>query len=247
MRVLVVDDLLMAETEVARALENDGDVEVVGVRNPTELSALLARDGDFQLALVDLHYGREARESGLAAFTALSEHSIPSVVHSVDEDNRMLFLLAVFRFFPETWTVVPKSAGRAPLRRAVEAARAGHRADDAAARPYKRAAPLLDQLLRRPTDLIIWRAMLHHFREPQVARSANVSKRVVSQFTADRRPVVARIEAELLGRRTHPYPPVEADERNTNLLEVSAFARLNADFFTDPTVDRLVSGAVSRR
>jgi hypothetical protein len=38
-----------------------------------------------------------------------------------------------------------------------------------------------------------------------------------------------------------------ADERtDTNLLEVSAFARLNADFFTDPTVDRLAGGAASR-
>ncbi|WP_322760004.1 hypothetical protein [Frankia sp. Cr2] len=241
MRVLVVDDLLMAETEVARALEADRDVEVVGVRNPMELAALLDRDGDFQLALVDLHYGKETRESGLAAFEVLSTHGIPSIVHSVDEDNRMLFLLAVFRFFPETWTVVPKSAGRGPLLRAVEAAQGGHRADDTAARPYKRAAPLLDQLIRRPTDLIIWRAMLNHFREPQVARSANVSKRVVSQFTADRRPVVAHIESELLHRRN---PPAAApDERNTNLLEVSAFARLNADFFTDPTVDRLITGA----
>ncbi len=42
MRVLVVDDLLMAETEVARTLESDGDADVVGVRSPSELAALLA-------------------------------------------------------------------------------------------------------------------------------------------------------------------------------------------------------------
>jgi len=42
-------------------------------------------------------------------------------------------------------------------------------------------------------------------REPQVAQAAHVSKRVVSQFTADRRPVVERIESDLLGRR----PPAD--------------------------------------
>ncbi|WP_157488806.1 hypothetical protein [Pseudofrankia sp. DC12] len=239
-RVLVVDDLLGVEVAVARALEDESDVEVTGVRNPRELAALLAADNDFQLALVDLHYGRGAPASGIAAVDQLSAYSIPCIVQTADaEENRVLFLLAVFKFFPETWTLVSKSAGHDPIRSAVAALRAGYRPDDTAARRYKKAIPMLDALVCRPSDLLIWRALLNNFREPQVAQAAHVSKRVVSQFTADRRPVVERIESDLLGRR--PPADDDIDRRGANLLEVSRFARLNADFFNDPDVERLFS------
>ncbi|OHV41261.1 hypothetical protein BCD49_06975 [Pseudofrankia sp. EUN1h] len=240
--MLVVDDYLGAETAVARALVDAPDVEVRGVRNPRDLADLLAVDWDFQLAFVDLHYGRGVRESGLAALDSLAQREIPCVVQTADgEDNRLLFLLAVFKFFPDTWTLAPKSAGHEPVRRAIAALRAGYRPDDGAARRYKKAAPLLDRLITRPSDLLIWRALLNNFREPQVAQAAHVSKRVVSQFTADRRPVVAQLEADLLDRRADPA--ADADERGANLLEVSAFARLHADFFSAPDVERLFSRA----
>ncbi|WP_261557950.1 hypothetical protein [Frankia tisae] len=243
---MVVDDFLGVETDMARALDDAGDVEVVGTRSPRDLADLLAVDSDFQLAFVDLHYGRGATESGLAALGSLAEHEIPSIVQTADgEDNRLLFLLAVFTFFPDTWTLVPKAAGHEPIRRAVAALRAGYRPEDGAARRYKKAAPLLTRLVTRPSDLLIWRALLNNFREPQVAQAAHVSKRVVSQFTADRRPVVAQIEADLLGRRLGPG--TGPDERGANLLEVSAFARLHADFFSAPDVERLFSRAPDRR
>ncbi|MCD9899814.1 hypothetical protein LUR56_06135, partial [Streptomyces sp. MT29] len=90
MRILVIDDVYTVEVGVARTVETEGHT-VVGVRDPEELRLRLPRDRDFQLALVDLHYGRGAPESGLAALDVLNAHSIPSVVHTVDgEDNRTL-------------------------------------------------------------------------------------------------------------------------------------------------------------
>src|SRR4051812_44329362 len=103
MRIVVADDFVSVEQTISRALEDKGDGtrtrhEVVGVRSPQALRKALA-SASFDLAFVDMDFGRGVPDSGLVALRFLDEAGVKAVVHSADsEDNRVLFLLAAFQF-----------------------------------------------------------------------------------------------------------------------------------------------------
>ncbi|WLQ45609.1 response regulator (plasmid) [Streptomyces laculatispora] len=245
MRILVVDDMLIVESGVARAVEEGGHM-VVGARDPAALRVLLEQDTDFQLAFVDLHYGRSATESGLAALEALDQHSIPSVVFSADgEQNRLLFLLAAFEFFPETSTFLSKHAGDQTINSIVEAIGRGDTPNAGPSRRYrpsrKEPASYLQQLVRRSSDLPLWRALAMHTTLSVIAGAAHCSQRKVSMFISERQPVIAALQQQMLDLPV--VPAVREGERNTPLLEVCRFAQPNADFFNDPDVERLIDQA----
>ncbi|MEV8395901.1 MULTISPECIES: response regulator [unclassified Streptomyces] len=240
MRILVIDDVYVIELGVARAVEGDKHV-VVGVRNPEELRRRLAWDKDFQLALVDLDYGRAVQESGLAALEVLSSQNIPSVIHTVDgEDNRTLFLLAAFEFFPQTVAVLSKHSGDEPLHQIIDALKRGYSPSRALSQRYRPArgrSSLLSELVGRPEDLPVWQALARHTKLSLVAKAVNRSQRSVSDFLAKRQPVIARFQYEFMERPMPPEP--SGSERNKPLLEVCGFARFHSQFFFDPDVRRL--------
>ncbi|GKQ37053.1 response regulator [Streptomyces sp. A012304] len=242
MRILVIDDVYTSEQGVARAVEPEGHT-VVGVRDPDELRRRLGQDRDFHLALVDLHYGRGATESGLAALEVLNAHSIPSVVHTLDgEDNRILFLLAAYEFFPQTVAVLSKHTSDRPLLQIIDALERKHSPNASLSQRYRPApgrTSLLSELVGRPEDLRVWRALAQHTKLAVVAKAVNRSQRSVSEFLAKRQPVIARFEYEFMDR---PMPPEPLEgQRNKPLLEICSFARFHSDFFSDPDVERLAA------
>ncbi|MGW2130546.1 hypothetical protein [Streptomyces coelicoflavus] len=242
MRILVIDDIYVIELGVARAVEAEGHT-VVGARNPDELRQRLARDKDFQLALVDLDYGREVAESGLAALEVLNSHGIPSVIHTVDgEENRTLFLLAAFEFFPQTVAVLSKHASDGPLHQIIDALGRGYSPSPTLSQRYRPArgrTSLLSELVGRPEDLPLWRALARHTKLALVAKAVSRSERSVSEFLAKRQPVIARFQHEFMERPMPPEPT--GGERNKPLLEVCGFARFHSEFFSDRDVERLAS------
>ncbi|NRQ31856.1 response regulator transcription factor [Nonomuraea sp. NN258] len=243
MRILVIDDVQAHEAGVARAVEKHGDHRVTGVRTPAELRLLLTQDSDFQLAFVDLHYGREVGESGLAALEALDQYEIPAVIYSADaEYNRTLYLLAAFEFFPQTCTLVSKHAGDEVVSRTVEAVRLGHNPAGAAALPYRpprRGPSLLHRLIDKSDDLRIWRALARYSTLTLVAKEAAYSVKTISNFNDSRAPVIVEFEHKLRGRPLPDSGEVDS-QRGTPLMEAHTFALRNEDFFSDPDAERLV-------
>jgi CheY-like chemotaxis protein len=244
MRILVVDDILWIESGIARAVDSEGHT-VVGARNPAKLRELLAQETDFQLAFVDLHYGAGAHESGLAALEALDQHNIPSVVFSADgEQNRLLFLLAAFEFFPGSCTFLSKHAGDQTVSNIVGAIARGdmpHGGPAQRYRPPRQGPSFLRQLISRSSDLVLWRALATHTSLTLIAGAANCSPRKVSLFISERQRVIADLQQQMLDLPV--VPEVPDGEHNKPLLEVCRFAQPNADFFNDPDVKRLIDQA----
>ncbi|MFC8835955.1 response regulator [Streptomyces griseoincarnatus] len=241
MRILVVDDIVTLQSGVARATETDGH-EVTGVMRPAHLKDLLANDSDYQLAFVDIDYGANSSESGLAALETLEKYDIPSVIYCADaEVNRLLYILAAFEFFPQTCTFLSKHAGDLEVHRVVTAIAQGNRPHDKAAqryRPPRNGMSFLRQLITRSSDLALWRALSTHSTLSLVAQAANVSPRTVSSFIADRQQVIANLHHEMLDLPI--APPTPEGGRQANLLEVCRFARPHEKFFRDNDVERLV-------
>jgi DNA-binding NarL/FixJ family response regulator len=242
MRVLVVDDMYTIEAGVARALETNGEHKVQGVRNPEELRTLLSVDANYQLAFVDLHFGKETKdtkESGLAALETLAAYNIRSVIFVADgEANRRLYLLAAFEFFPNTYTVLSKNAGDQEVERIAQVVASGHVPNAEARRPYiteRGETPLLRRLITRSGDLAIWQALGKHTTLSAIAQEAYCSTRTISAFIAQRHQVIMEIEETVR--------PEERGNRTQGLIETHRFALLNADFFIAPEVERLIRRA----
>jgi DNA-binding NarL/FixJ family response regulator len=243
MRVVVVDDLEVIGRGVVEALSTlrpEQSHQVVAVLSPEELAVRLAAER-FELALVDIHFGRESRSSGLVALRHLDQAGIPIVLYHAEEENRALYLLAAFRFY-EPVAILPKSANLAEIRQVVQLVSRGVRpVADQRIRRYRpgRGVPMLDRLVTGPKDLAIWRALAVHASAPDVAMAANVGRRTVDTFLAERFDAMREVESEVIGR-----PQVDGLGRNQHLIgPMHAFARAHEGFFADPEVTALVTGS----
>lgn len=244
MRILVVDDHYVIEAGVARALEQHNGHVVVGASSPAALRNELTRGTDFGLAFVDLHYGAGAPESGLAALEALAGYDIPCILYTSDgEQNRPLYLLAAFEFFPDTSTVLSKTAGDVEIARIVDIYANGLRPGPGASQRYRSPGDrtsLLKRLVGTSDDLILWRSLAKFTKLREIAADAHCSEKKVSDFISLRQSAIAEFEHEVMDLPVAPSPPT--GERQRPLLDAHRFATVNADFFADPDVERLVRG-----
>lgn len=248
MRIVVADDFVSVEQTISRALEDRGGAararhEVVGVRSPQALQRTLAA-ASFDLAFVDMDFGRGVPDSGLVALRYLDEAGVKAVVHSADsEDNRVLFLLAAFQFY-EPVDMMSKSASDTEIRRLVDLIELGGVPDPAAFAKYRqpRYGPsLLDRLIGNRTDLKIWTALSVHSGRPEVARAAYVSVRRFDKFLSSRFEAMRAVE-ELLGSTIAQAEELGAAGNQARLAPLHAFAVTHAHFFRDPEVPLLIEG-----
>ena len=156
--------------------------------------------------------GGSRPRAGLFALRLLDRADVPAVIYAADdEDNRVLFLLAAFRFY-RPWALVSKRASGAEIRKLVATIESGARPDSSAMRRYQpppRGIPVLDRLLVRAGDIPIWRALATQSDSNAIAEVTNVSRSKVDNFLSEYFDVVAEIEKELLLRAPEPFP--EAD------------------------------------
>jgi CheY-like chemotaxis protein len=237
MRILVIDDSVDAEYAIVHALRGTDHV-VAGARDPRELPELLASTESFDVALVDMIFGRDCPVSGLGALRILREAApgvMPVVRWSDEEDNRLLYLLAAFAFFSPL-AVVPKREGPEAIAALMVAVARGEPVTGGAERYLGQ--DYVDQLLRNPTDLAIWRAMTRFDKRADIARAAFVSASAVDHFIADMYPVTEHLQSrygdpvDAAGRPEHAH--------NTPLMRLAQFAKLHMEFFRDPDLDPLL-------
>jgi DNA-binding NarL/FixJ family response regulator len=249
MKIIVVDDHIAAQETVTVALASDPATKhhvVTGVRTPDELHR---HDdlGTFGLAFVDLDFRRQSAQTGLFALRLLDRADIPAVIYAADdEDNRVLFLLAAFRFY-RPWALVSKRASGAEIRKLVATIESGARPDSSAMRRYQppnRGIPVLDRLLVRAGDIPIWRALATQSDSNAIAEVTNVSRSKVDHFLSEYFDVVAEIEKDLLFRTPELFP--EAALGKTARAYAHRFAPLHSfavehhRFFQDAEVMELV-------
>ena len=139
MKIIVVDDHIAAQETVTVALASDPATKhhaVTGVRTPDELHRIDDL-GTFGLAFVDLDFRRQSRKTGLFALRLLDRADVPAVIYAADdEDNRVLFLLAAFRFY-RPWALVSKRASGVGIRKLVATIDAGARPESSAMHRYQ--------------------------------------------------------------------------------------------------------------
>jgi hypothetical protein len=161
MKIIVADDHIAAEETVTAAVASAPATKhhaATGVRTPDELQRIddLGTSG---LAFVDLDFRRQSRTTGLFALRLLDRADVPAVIYAADdEDNRVLFLLAAFRFY-RPWALVSKRASGAEIRKLVATIESGARPESSAMRRYQpphRGIPILDRLIIRSGDIPIW-------------------------------------------------------------------------------------------
>lgn len=249
MRVLVVDDHLGAEAVIVRALSpaqgngEDGTRHpVVGVRSP---AALRKRDdlGSFDVAFVDMVYGRNAPESGLAVLRLLDHSDVRTVIYTTaTEDNRVMYVLAAFQFFRPVGLLskeAPETEVRELLRVMSDPYAEPRRTAIARYLPPRNRASLLDQLIGSRNDLLIWRALATHESRSEVAAVARVAPRTVDNFMSSHFEAMRSIQAEFLSRTMRGGP--EARDRTVSrLVPMHAFAVQNAGFFQDADLEFLI-------
>jgi DNA-binding NarL/FixJ family response regulator len=202
MKIIVVDDHIAAQETVTVALASDPATKhhaVTGVRTPDQLHRLDDL-GTCGLAFVDLDFRRQSAQTGLFALRLLDRADVPAVIYAADdEDNRVLFLLAAFRFY-RPWALVSKRASGAEIRKLVTTIESGARPDSSAMRRYQppnRGIPILDRLLVRASDIPIWRALATQSDSNAIAEVTNVSRSKVDHFLSEYFDVVAEIEKDL--------------------------------------------------
>ncbi|MFE9181670.1 hypothetical protein ACFYN5_36285 [Streptomyces sp. NPDC007126] len=244
MRVLVVDDQWIVESAVARALEPPGH-DVVGVRSPEQLGALLAADRDFQLAFVDLDYQKESRRSGLAALEECGKAGVPAAIITSDgEQNRLLHLLAAFEFYPETLTMLSKNNDAEKDWRDIASAVAyGHHPNPKASqrfRPPRRGASRINKLVPKAEDLALWRAAATYDRHATIMQATGIKSRTLSKFLEEAAKAVHQLQHDFFDVAL-PQDEPEAGSRNKPLHVVTGFAHTYARFFSDPDIERLVN------
>jgi hypothetical protein len=260
--ILVVDDFIMVELAWARLVQ-DTPHTLTGVRDPRSLPEVLAEGTRFDLALVDIDFGRGC-PTGLTAMRILSELSPDTsiVIEATDEErNRLLFLLAAFSFF-EPLTLMSKSStseAMLELLRAVEAGELSRAAGGSAGSAGRLGGLLVEQLLRHKdglddlirngTDLLLWRALARFDRRGEVARAAHVDERTVDRFTASKSQVVDKIQAAFpedgpgrgaTGRWADDDP--DGTRHQPNLVRLARFAQTHGNFFGDEAIDVLFAG-----
>jgi DNA-binding NarL/FixJ family response regulator len=213
MKIIVVDDHIAAQETVTVALASDPGTKqhmVTGVRTPDELHRI-DELGTFGLAFVDLDFRRQSAKTGLFALRLLDRVQVPAVIYAADdEDNRVLFLLAAFRFY-RPWALVSKRASGAEIRKLVATIAAGARPDPSATQRYQppaRGISVLDRLIVRAGDIPIWRALATQSDRNAIAEVTDVSRSKVDSFLNEHSAVVAEIEQELL-LRTPAEPSAE--------------------------------------
>jgi hypothetical protein len=252
MKIIVVDDHIAAQETVTVAVASDPATKhhaVTGVRTPDELHRIDAL-GTFRLAFVDLDFRRQSNKSGLFALRLLDRANVPAVIYAADdEDNRILFLLAAFRFY-RPWTLVSKRASGAGIRKLVATIESGARPDPSATHRYQpppRGIPILDRLIVRAGDIPIWRALATQSDRNAIAEVTNVSRSKVDSFLNERSAVVAEIEKELLFRTPpEPFPQTRATLGRTAHAYAHRFAPLHSfavehhRFFQDAEVWELI-------
>lgn len=244
MRVLVVDDQWIVESAVARALEPPGH-DVVGVRSPEQLGALLAADRDFQLAFVDLDYQKESRRSGLAALEECGKAGVPAAIITSDgEQNRLLHLLAAFEFYPETLTMLSKNNDAEKDWRDIASAVAyGHHPNPKAShrfRPPRRGPSRINNLVPKAEDLALWRAAATYDRHATIMQATGIKSRTLSKFLEEAAKAVHQLQHDFFDVAL-PQDEPEAGSRNKPLHVVTGFAHTYARFFSDPDIERLVN------
>lgn len=250
MRVVVVDDMLPFEDEVASALgvlgALDGPYLVTGARSPADLAVLL-RGESFDLAFVDMSFGKRARDSGLTALRILEEHQVPSVVYWNDtEHNRALFVLAAFQFFRPV-TLIPKTTNRPGIRAVVDTLAAGRRHEMpglAHFLPPSDGPSLLDRLVVSSGELGIWRALTVFGKRPEIARESGYTPGRVDKFLRDRFDAMLDTRKHLFGSSAGGEARDEfssaPEGRTERLAPMHAFAREHLAFFRDEELARLV-------
>ncbi len=208
MKIIVVDDHIAAQETVTLALASDPATKhhvAVGVRAPDELHRIDDLE-TFGLAFVDLDFRRQSRKTGLFALRLLDVAHVPAVIYAADdEDNRVLFLLAAFRFY-RPWALVSKRASGAEIRKLVATIDSGARPESSAMRRYQppaRGVSILDRLIVRASDIAIWRALATQSDRNAIAEVTGVSRSKVDSFLNEYSDVVAEIENELLLRTPH--------------------------------------------
>ncbi|MFJ6214143.1 hypothetical protein ACIQGZ_12535 [Streptomyces sp. NPDC092296] len=244
MRIVVVDNVMQAGEAVARALDGTGH-EVAWALTPEVLAGML--DGQrFDLAFVDLDFGRMSEQSGLAALRQLAARSVRSVVYSADsEDSRLLFLLAAFQFH-RPLGLLTKEAPGAEIRELVRAAEAGERLRGALSgdryRPPAHGTAWLDRLIPSTTDLAVWEQLPYYSSRWELARTAHVSERTVDKFLLRHAEAVRELERVFRRRPEPPFPAAPGDRRARSplLAPLHAFAVTHFRFFRDPEVRPLI-------
>ncbi|MFD3779792.1 hypothetical protein [Streptomyces sp. NPDC058612] len=239
----MVDDQWIVESAVARALA-PADHDVIGVRSPENLGALLAMDRDFQLAFVDLDFQRESLRSGLAALEECGKAGVPAaVITSEGEHNRLLHLLAAFEFYPDTLTLLSKNDAEKDWRDIATAVAYGHYPNPKASsrfRPPRRGISWINSLVRQPEDLALWRAAASHDRHSTIIEATGVRTRSLSNFLERSTKAVHKVQHKFFGVAV-PGDEPEAGTRMKRLQVVTGFAQTYARFFGDQDVERLVN------
>jgi hypothetical protein len=251
MKIIVVDDHIAAQETVTVALASDPATKhhvVTGVRAPDELH----RAGDLQafgLAFVDLDFRRQSSKSGLYALRLLDQAGVAAVIYAADdEDNRVLFLLAAFRFY-RPWALVSKRASSAEIRKLVATIESGARPESSAMHRYQppnRGVPLLDRLIVRAGDIPIWRALATQSDRNAIAEVTNVSRSKVDSFLSEHFDIVAEIEEDLLYRSpSEPFADPGARGRAAHayahrFAPLHSFAVEHHRFFQDAEVMELI-------
>jgi CheY-like chemotaxis protein len=252
MKIIVVDDHIAAQETVTVALASDPATKhhvVTGVRTPDELHRI-SDLGTFRLAFVDLDFRRQSKKTGLFALRLLDRARVPAVIYAADdEDNRVLFLLAAFRFY-RPWALVSKRASGAKIRKLAATIDSGARPDSSAMQRYQPPAKgisILDRLIVRAGDIPIWRALATQSDRNAIAEVTGVSRSKVDSFLNEHFAVVAEIEKELLFRTPpEPFPETRASLGKTARAYAHRFAPLHAfavehhRFFQDAEVLELI-------
>jgi len=251
MKIIVVDDHIAAQETVTVAVASDPATKhhaVTGVRTPDELHRIDDL-GTFRLAFVDLDFRRQSRKTGLFALRLLDRADVPAVIYAADdEDNRVLFLLAAFRFY-RPWALVSKRASSVGIRKLVTTIDSGARPELSAMRRYQppsRGIPILDRLIVRAGDIPIWRALATQSDRNAIAEVTNVSRSKVDSFLNEHSAVVAEIEKELLFRTPpEPFPETRALGRAAHayahrFAPLRSFAVEHHRFFQDAEVMELI-------
>jgi hypothetical protein len=251
MKIIVIDDHIAAQETVTVALASDPTTKhhvVTGVRTPDELHRIDGL-GTFGLAFVDLDFRRQSRKTGLFALRLLDRADVPAVIYAADdEDNRVLFLLAAFRFY-RPLALVSKRASGAEIRKLVATIATGARPESSAMRRYQpshRGIPILDRLIVRAGDIPIWRALAAQSDRNAIAEVTSVSRSKVDSFLSEHFDVVAEIADELLSRAPlEPLPEMRALARTTNvyahrLAPLHSFAVEHHRFFQDAELMELI-------
>ena len=262
MRILVIDDYLNVEMALRGIL--DGHV-VSGVRDPLALPRMLAHEAPFDEAIVDLRYAQSAA-TGLTALATLRRLSpgTRTIISTTDEEeNRLLYLLAAFRFF-DPKALLAKRADAYVTRAVVEAVGRGDPSPSPDADPFRRAAamrpPLLDQLVHNRTELGIWQELARFDKRLQIANAAHVHPRTLDAFTAAKGTAIDAVTAHFPRPGRGPVPGGEgagdaglvttgpattgpAAAHGANLIRVIHFARIHEQFFADGEVAGLLAAS----